>query len=134
MQIAKPWTLPISIMSGLTATYAIPWNFQNVDGYLIFTTVVPLLAQAVLAGIASVLAFLGKKSWFGIQIATVAVASVNCFAFSIGIWGVELPTLPKILLVVTTLAMVPALIWGRKKIIESPLNDVRQPTSDTTNW
>lgn len=134
MQLAKPWTLPISIMSGLTATYAIPWNFENVDGYLIFTTVMPLLVQAILAGTAAVLAFLGKRYWFGVQIATLVMAVINTFAFSLGIWGVDLPTLPTILLMITTVGLVPVLIWGKKLATPITVSDFQSPKTDTSNW
>lgn len=137
MQLAKSWTLPISIMSGLTATYAIPWNFNDVDGYLVFTTIVPLLAHAILAATSAVLAFMGKQSWLPIQISVTAVAVVNCCGFSLGIWGVELPTLPLTLLVITTLGLIPVLIWGRKLVSTSYETQTIQSNEgpvDSSNW
>ena len=135
MQLAKPWVLPITIMSGLTATYAIPWNFESYDGYVIFTTISPLVTQALLAAVSAVLAFQGKSAWFSIQVLTTVVASTNSLAFTLGLWGSELPGLPKILLVVSSLALIPAIIFGHKKISESivrPSNEEDLPNS--TNW
>jgi hypothetical protein len=115
VNIARPWILPITIISGLSATYAIPWNFPNIDGYFIFSTIVPLLSQAGLCGACSVLAFMGKKTWWPIQITTTVLASVNSLGFWVGIWGVQLPVLPLSLLILSTIALYPALIWGRKR-------------------
>lgn len=137
MQLAKSWTLPISIMSGLTATYAIPWNFDNVDGYLVFTTIFPLLSQAVIAAATAVIAFLGKSSWLPLQIVLLVVATVNTFSFTFGFWGVVLPTLPKVLLVLTTCALIPVLIWGRKTVSASKVTADSETNSfktDNSNW
>jgi hypothetical protein len=124
-------------MSGLTATYSIPWNFESVDGYLVFTTIVPLLSQAVLAAATAVLAFLGKSSWLPLQISLLAVAFVNCVGFIFGFWGVVLPTLPKVLLATTTAALIPVLIWGRKSVSfykESTSNNITNYNPDNSNW
>lgn len=137
MQLAKSWTLPISIMSGLTATYAIPWSFGDIDGYFIFTTVFPLLAQAIVAAATAVLAFLGKSSWLSLQITLLVIACINYFGFIFGVWGVDLPTLPKVLLALTTISLIPVLIWGRKRI-DSNTNPMNQSSEqmppDNSNW
>lgn len=137
MQLAKSWTLPISIMSGLTATYAIPWNFQDIDGYLIFTTIIPLITQAVLAATSAVLAFMGKSAWLPIQIAVTAIAAINCFGFSFGFWGVELPKLPLTLLVIASFALIPVLVWGRKSISGTNAENGHKSSEesiDNSNW
>lgn len=133
MNLARPWILPLVIFSGLSATYAIPWNFSNIDGYFIFSTIVPLLAQAILCGVSSVLAFMGKEAWWPIQITTTVIASINALGFSVAIWGVKLPGLPITLLILSTIGLYPTLIWGRKKLerVESaPVTDVRTEPKD----
>jgi len=134
LNLAKPWILPVVIVSGLSATYAIPWNFPNIDGYFIFSTVVPLLAQAILCGVSSVLAFMGKEAWWPIQITTTVIASINSLGFWVGIWGVQLPALPLTLLILSTIGLYPALVWGRKKVDtggSAPATDIRP---QSTEW
>lgn len=134
MNLARPWILPVVIVSGLSATYAIPWNFPNIDSYFIFSTVVPLLAQAVLCGVSSVLAFMGKEAWWPIQITTTVTAFINSIGFWIGIWGVRLPGLPLTLLILSTIGLFPALIWGRKKVESGVSAQQSESRPQSTDW
>jgi hypothetical protein len=134
VNLARPWILPVVIFSGLSATYAIPWNFTNIDGYFIFSTVVPLLAQAILCGVSSVLAFMGKEAWWPIQITTTVIASINSIGFLVAIWGVRLPGLPLTLLILSTIGLYPALIWGRKKLEREETAPISQSQTETKDW
>lgn len=134
MQLARPWTLPLTIASGLAAAYAIPWNFQGNTGYVIFTTLVPLLTHASLSAVTTVMAFLGKSSWLTLQISTTVIAFVNSIGFSFGIWGVNLPNTPVALLWLSTLPLITIFIWGRKEISSNPRTDYTQPSADQGEW
>lgn len=134
MQLARPWTLPLTIASGLAAAYAIPWDFQNNTGFVIFTTLVPLMAHAVLSAVTAVMAFMGKSSWLPLQISTTVIAFINSLGFSIGIWDVKLPGLPVTLLWISTLPLIAILIWGRKEIARGNKLHSSSPSIDQTEW
>ena len=132
--LAQPWILPIVIVSGLASAYAIPWNYTNVSAVEILTTLVPLFTQFALACLTSVFAFLGKSSWLGFLIATVSVSLINSLLYGLNFWGVQLPNLPKILLFMTALSLVPTLIWGRKRVQYSPPGSANFETTNGSDW
>jgi hypothetical protein len=132
--LAQPWILPIVIASGLASAYAIPWNYTNVATVEILTTLIPLMAQFVLAGLTAVFAFLGKSSWLGFLIGTLSLSLINALLFGFNFWGVLLPALPKGLLFITATALVPALIWGRKKVTYSPPGNTNFETTNGSDW
>ncbi len=133
--LAQAWILPLIIASGLASAYAIPWNYQNVSAFAIATTILPLISQFVLACLTSVFAFLGKQVWLSLLIATVAVSALNSISFGLDFWGVGLPRLPKILILLTSLSLIPTLIWGRKRAKYSPPNSVTFDSSgDASDW
>ena len=133
--LAQPWILPLVIVSGLASAYAIPWNYQNVSSFAIATTLFPLIAQFVLACLTSVFAFLGKSVWLSLLIATVALSAINALFFGLDLWGVSLPNLPKFLILLTSLSLIPTLIWGRKKARYSPPNSGNFHASDEpSDW
>ena len=133
--LAQPWILPLIIVSGLASAYAIPWNYQNVTFFAIATTLFPLIAQFVLACLTSVFAFLGKSVWLSLLIATVALSIINAIFFGLNFWGVRLPNLPKTLIILTSLSLIPTLIWGRKKVRYSPPNSGDfQATDSPSDW
>jgi hypothetical protein len=129
---AQPWILPIAIVSGLASAYAIPWNYTDVPASAIVTTVVPLVSQFVLASVASVFAFLGRASWFTLLAVTTTISLLNSTLFALDFWGVGLPGLPKVLLVITSLALIPALIWGKKKpLATNPSSSFEMPQNNS---
>lgn len=129
---AQPWILPIAIVSGLASAYAIPWNYTDVPGSAIVTTVVPLVSQFVLASVASVFAFLGRASWFTLLAVTTTISLLNSTLFALDFWGVGLPGLPKVLLVITSLGLIPALIWGKKKpLATNPSSSFEMPQNNS---
>ena len=132
--LAQPWILPIVIISGLASAYAIPWNYTNVSTVEILTTLVPLIAQFSLACLTSIFAFLGKSSWLGFLIAAQSLSILNALLYGINFWGVSLPTLPKVLLTLTALALVPTLIWGRKPIRYSPPGNSTFENAHDSDW
>jgi hypothetical protein len=132
--LAQPWILPIIITSGLASAYAIPWNYTNVPAFDVATTVLPLIGQFVLASLTAVFAFQGKSVWLSLLIATVSLSIVNLILFALDFWGVGLPALPKVLLVITGIALIPALIWGRKKVRYSPPSNGNFETPTGSDW
>ena len=132
--LAQPWILPIVIVSGLASAYAIPWNYTNVSAVEILTTLIPLIAQFALACLTSVFAFLGKSAWLGFLIATISVSIINALLYGLNFWGVQLPNLPKILLFITALSLVPTLIWGRKRVQYSQPGSANFETTNGSDW
>ncbi len=132
--LAQPWILPIIITSGLASAYAIPWNYQDVPALAIATTLLPLIGQFVLATLTSIFAFLGKSVWLPLLIATVSVSLVNATLFGLDFWGVGLPTLPKVLLILTSVCLVPTLIWGRKQVQYSAPNTTNFDSQSGSDW
>jgi len=132
--LAQPWILPLAIVSGLASAYAIPWNYTNVSAFEIFTTLIPLIAQFALACLTSVFAFLGRPSWLGFLIATVSVSIINALFFGLNFWGVLLPGLPKALLIITAISLIPSLIWGRKKVTYSAPGSSNFETTNGSDW
>jgi hypothetical protein len=133
--LAQPWILPIVIVSGLASAYAIPWNYSNVSIYTIAATLIPLIAQFVLASLTSVFAFLGKKVWLHLLISTTALALLNSFLFGLDFWGITLPNLPKYLIILTSISLIPTVIWGRKKALYSAPNSTNfESIADSKDW
>ena len=132
--LAQPWILPIVIVSGLASAYAIPWNYTNVSLVEILTTLVPLIAQFSLACLTSIFAFLVKSSWLGFLIAAQSLSILNALLYGINFWGVSLPTLPKVLLTLTALSLIPTLIWGRKSVRYSPPENSTFETAHDSEW
>lgn len=132
--LAQPWILPIVIVSGLASAYAIPWNYTNVRTVEILTTLIPLIAQFALACLTSVFAFLGKSSWLGLLIGTVSVSIVNALLYGLNFWGVQLPNLPKVLLFLTAVALVPTLIWGRRRVQYSAPGESTFESTNGSDW
>jgi hypothetical protein len=129
--LAKPWILPFIIVSGLAAAWAAPWTFGDASFFEVSKVVVPLLVQAVLSAVTAILAFLGKPAWLGLLIGTFALALINGFGFTIGIWGAKLPTTQNIVLILTAISLIPTFIWGRKQVSYQIPSDV--PTWNTEN-
>jgi len=129
--LAKPWILPFIIVSGLAAAWAAPWTFGDASFFEVSKVVVPLVVQAVLSAITAILAFLGKPAWLGLLIGTFALALINGFGFTIGIWGAKLPTTQNIVLILTAISLIPTFIWGRKQVSYQIPSDV--PTWNTEN-
>jgi hypothetical protein len=132
--LAQPWILPLVIVSGLASAYAIPWNYTNVSSVEIITTLIPLITQFALACLTSVFAFLGKSSWLGLLIGTVSLSMINSMLYGLNFWGVQLPALPKVLLLITALSLVPALIWGRKRVQYSAPGNTNFETTNGSDW
>lgn len=133
--LARPWILPFIIVSGLASAYAIPWNYQNVSVLTIVSTVFPLVTQFVLSCLTSVFAFLGKSVWLSLLIATTSISMLNIILFGLNFWSVELPILPKFLIILTSLSLIPTLIWGRKKARYSSPGTVNFEASDSnSDW
>jgi len=133
--LAQPWILPFIIVSGLAAAWAAPWTFGDSSYVQISIIIVPLIVQAVLSAVTAILAFLGKQAWLGLLIGTFSLALINGFVFSTGIFGVKLPLTQDIVLVVTALALIPTLIWGRKQVnyqipTDVPTWNVENPHND----
>ena len=131
---AQPWILPIAIVSGLASAYAIPWNYTDVPSAAIITTVVPLISQFVLASVASVFAFLGRASWFTLLVVTTTISLLNAVLFALDFWGVGLPGLPKVLLVITSLGLIPTLFWGKKKPLQLNSTSNFEMPQNTSEW
>jgi hypothetical protein len=129
--LAKPWILPFIIVSGLAAAWAAPWTFGDASFFKVSKVVVPLVVQAVLSAVTAILAFLGKPAWLGLLIGTFALALINGFGFTIGIWGAKLPTTQNIVLILTAISLIPTFIWGRKQVSYQIPSDV--PTWNTEN-
>lgn len=129
--LAKPWILPFIIVSGLAAAWAAPWTFGDASFFEVSKVVVPLIVQAVLSAVTAILAFLGKPAWLGLLIGTFALALINGFGFTIGIWGTKLPTTQNIVLILTAISLIPTFIWGRKQVSYQIPSDV--PTWNTEN-
>jgi hypothetical protein len=129
--LAKPWILPIIIIVGLASAWAAPWTFGNASTFQIFQILVPLIIQSALSAVTAILAFLGKQIWLGLMIATFAISLANAINFSTGIFGVSLPTTQNIILFLTSLTLIPAFIWGLKKVSYNVTSDV--PTWNAEN-
>jgi hypothetical protein len=120
--IAKPWTLPIIILSGLSASYAIPWNHgPEVSLFRFIFLISPFLIQAGLSAVTAVFAFLGKKAWLGLLSSLLIIALINLSGALFKLWGFAMPGLPIFLLFVTTFALIGAIIWGRKDLAATSL-------------
>ena len=132
--LAKPWILPLVIVSGLASAYAIPWNYTDVSAFAILTTLVPLIGQFVLACLTSVFAFLGKSSWLIFMSIAAGLALLNSILFGLNLWGVLMPGLPKALLALTALSLIPCLIWGRKNVQYSPPSSANFDTTNGSDW
>ena len=114
--LAKPWILPVVILTGLASAWAAPWTFGDSSAFRVFSVLAPLILQSILSAVTAVLAFLGKKIWFNLLIATFIISVLNGLGFLLGLWGVKLPTTQGIVLVLTSLSIVPTFIWGRKQV------------------
>lgn len=132
--LAKPWILPVVIISGLASAYAIPWNYNDVPAFAVLTTLLPLIAQFALACVTSVTAFLGKSVWLVFLGVTTGLAFLNATLFGLNLWGVAMPTLPKILLALTSIGLIPCLIWGRKQVQYSPPGSANFETTNGSDW
>lgn len=132
--LAQPWILPIVIISGLASAYAIPWSYTNISAFDIAATLIPMIAQFALACLTSVFAFLGKQAWLPSLIATASLSLTNALLYGMNFWGVQLPTLPKSLIVITAISLIPTLIWGRKKIQYSPPNSPDFEATSGGDW
>ena len=122
--LARAWILPIIIFCGLSAAWAAPWSFGNASLFQISKVITPLLAQAALSGITSILAYRGKAAWLGLLIGTFAISLLNGVGFTLGIWGVQLPLTQNIVLILAAFALIPTLIWGRKSLNYEVQTDV----------
>jgi hypothetical protein len=132
--LAQPWILPFIIISGLASAYAIPWNYTNVSIFDVVMTLVPLIVQFALACTTSVFAFLGKSSWLGLLIATSTLSVINALLILVNFWGLQLPNLPKFLLLISSLSLIPSLIWGRKKVQYSAPGSANFETTNGSDW
>ena len=129
--LARPWILPFIIVSGLAAAWAIPWTFGSASNLQISKVIFPLIIQSALSAVTGVLAFLGKAAWLGMFIGTIAFSVINGIGFSVGLWGVKLPTTQNVVLLLTAISLIPTIIWGRKKVNYQINTDV--PTWNTEN-
>jgi hypothetical protein len=129
--LAKPWILPFIIVSGLAAAWAAPWTFGDASYLQISKIIVPLVIQSALSAVTAILAFLGKPAWLGLLVGTFSLALVNGFSFSVGLWGAKLPTTQNIVLLITSIALIPTFIWGRKQVNYQVVSDV--PTWNAEN-
>ena len=132
--LAQPWILPIVIISGLASAYAIPWSYTNISAFDIAATLIPMIAQFALACLTSVFAFLGKQVWLPSLIATTSLSLANALLYGMNFWGVQLPTLPKSLIIITAISLIPTLIWGRKKVQYSAPNTQNFDTTNGGDW
>lgn len=135
--LAKPWILPLVILSGLAAAWAAPWSFA--DGTpvsYIGKTLVPLLAQAIISSLCSIFAFLGKPAWLPLLFITLGISFLNAFGFLIGLWGVKFQTMQSVVLLLVALALIPTAIWGRKVVSYSVETDMPTFNADPRhdNW
>jgi hypothetical protein len=134
--LAKPWILPIIIVVGLASAWAAPWTFGDASAFQVSKVLVPLIIQSALSAVTAIFAFLGKPVWLGLMIATFAIAFANGINFSTGIFGVTLPATQNFVLVITSLTLIPAFIWGRKSVSYQVNSDV--PTwnaeNTSTDW
>jgi hypothetical protein len=135
--LAKPWILPLVIITGLAAAWAAPWTFA--DGTpvsYIGKTLVPLLAQAIISSLCSIFAFLGKPAWLPMLFVTLGVSFLNAFGFLLGLWGVAFQLTQSVVLLLVAIALVPTAIWGRKVVDYAVTTDVPTFNSDPRhdNW
>ena len=135
--LAKPWILPFIIVAGLAAAWAAPWTFSDGTSIsFIFRTLVPLIIQASISSICAVLAFLGKKAWLPLLIATISVSIFNALSFAFGIFAVKFGTSQAVVLIIVSLALIPTAIWGRKVVDYSVTTDMPTFSADPKhdNW
>ena len=135
--LARPWSLPFLIVTGLAAAWAAPWTFA--DGTpvsFIFKTLVPLLIQAIISSVCAILAFLGKPSWLPLLIATITVSFINAISFGFGIFDVKFGTAQIIVLALVAIALVPTVIWGRNVVDYAVNTDMPTFNADPShdNW
>lgn len=129
--LAKPWILPVVILTGLVSAWAAPWTFGNASMATILSVLIPLLAQSTLSATTAILAFLGKEVWLPLLIGLFVMSGINSLGFGVGLWGVELPGTQKIFLFLAFLGIIPTFIWGRKKVNYHVTGDV--PTWNVEN-
>lgn len=129
--LAKPWILPVVIMTGLVSAWAAPWTFGDSSMGRILSVLIPLIAQSALSATTSILAFLGKELWLPFLIATFAISGINSLGFSLGLWGVQLPGAQRIVLFIAFFSLIPTFIWGRKNVNYHVVGDV--PTWNAEN-
>ena len=135
--LARPWILPLVIVTGLAAAWAAPWSFS--DGTpvsFIFKTLFPLLIQAIISSVCAILAFLGKPSWLPLLIATISISIVNAICFGFGVFGVKFGTSQIVVLTIVALALIPTVIWGRNVVDYAVTTDMPTFNTDpsTDNW
>ena len=132
--LARPWILPLVIISGLSAAWAAPWTFSSGTPIsFIAKTLAPLLVQVVISSLCAIFAFLGKPVWLPLLYASIGIAFLNAIGFMVGIWGVTMNTTQAVVLLIAAVALVPTAIWGRKVIDFSITTDMPTFNSDPTN-
>ena len=129
--LAKPWILPFVILAGLASAWAAPWDFGDSSTFRILSVLVPLIAQSILSAVTAIIAFLGKEAWLPLLIVTFIVSLINGIGFSVGLWGAKLPTTQNVVLILTSVALIPTFVWGRKLVNYQVNSDV--PTWNAEN-
>lgn len=135
--LARPWILPFIIVTGLAAAWAAPWSFgEGTSAAFIFRTLVPLIIQIVISSLCAVLAFLGKRAWLPLLIATISISLINAMSFSFGLFGVKFGTAQAVILFLVALSLIPTAIWGRKVVDYNVTSDMPTFNTDPThdNW
>jgi hypothetical protein len=123
--LARPWILPLVIISGLSAAWAAPWTFgSDTSISFIAKTLAPLVIQIVISSLCAIFAFLGKPAWLPLLFASIGIAFVDALGFMFGIWGVKFNTTQAVVLLITALALIPTVIWGRKVVDFSVTTDM----------
>lgn len=135
--LAKPWILPFVIVTGLAAAWAAPWTFsQGTPISFIGKTLAPLILQAVISCVCSILAFLGKPAWLPLLYVTIGISFLNAIGFLAGIWGVKFHTAQSLVLLIVAIALIPTAIWGRHQVDYSVTTDMPTFNADPKhdNW
>lgn len=128
--LARPWILPLVIISGLSAAWAAPWTFSSDTSIsFIAKTMAPLLIQVVVSSACAIFAFLGKPVWLPLLFVSIGIAFLDAIGFMIGLWGVKFNTTQAVVLLITAMALIPTAIWGRKVVDFSVTTDM--PTFNT---
>jgi hypothetical protein len=132
--LAKPWILPLVIISGLSAAWAAPWTFSSGTSIsFIAKTIAPLLIQALVSSACAIFAFLGKPVWLPLLFTSLGVAFLNALGFMVGLWGVTMRPTQVVVLLITAIALIPTAIWGRKIVDFSVTTDMPTFNADPTN-
>ena len=79
--LAKPWILPLVIISGLAAAWAAPWTFgSDTSISFIAKTLAPLIIQVVISSLCAIFAFLGKPVWLPFLFASIGIVKGQPFS------------------------------------------------------